>query len=461
MTRASATPPGLVRDVSLAAAVAIILAQVIGTGVFVKARVMTCSVGSPSLVLLAWLVGGLFTLAGALSYAELGAMFPRSGGEFHFLRAAYGRATAFLYGWMQILVGKSGSQAALAVAFAIFANDLLGGALPPLALSFVPLAAIALSTALNLASVRNNGGLASALTAIKVALVAAVAVGAFAFTDGGFEHFGESGAAASCSDVPASARFGFAGFGAAVIGALWGFSGWGNLTLLGAELKNPTRNLPLATLFGVTLILALYLLANTAYFFALTPAEVANVPLASSVAREVAVRAFGAGAAALMAAGLLASSFGSLHVSMLTGARIPYALAREGLLPRALAAVSPKQRAPWVAVLVQGAWASVLALSGSFDELTDYSVFGGLLFQALAVAAIFVLRRSQPDAPRPYRAWGYPLVPALYIAATLWLVANTLAATPGRALAGLGLIALGLPVYAWFARTALAEPSSE
>lgn len=458
---ASAAPRGLVRDVSLAAAVAIILAQVIGTGVFVKARVMTCSVGSPSLVLLAWLVGGLFTLAGALSYAELGAMFPRSGGEFHFLRAAYGRATAFLYGWMQILVGKSGSQAALAVAFAIFANDLLGGALPPLALSLTPLAAIAISTALNLASVRNNGGLASALTVIKVALVAAVAVGAFVFTDGGFEHFAESGAAASCSDVAPSARFGFAGFGAAVIGALWGFSGWGSLTLVGAELKNPTRNLPLATLFGVTLILALYLLANAAYFFALTPEEVANVPLASSVAREVAVRAFGAGAAALMAAGLLASSFGSLHVSMLTGARIPYALAREGLLPRSLAAVSPKRRAPWVAVLVQGAWASVLALSGSFDELTDYSVFGALLFQALAVAAIFVLRRSQPDAPRPYRAWGYPLVPALYIAATLWLVANTLAATPGRALAGLGLIALGMPVYAWFARTALAEPSSE
>ena len=454
--------PGLARDVSLAAAVAIVLAQVIGTGVFVKARVMTCSVGSPSLVLLAWLVGGLFTLAGALSYAELGAMFPRSGGEFHFLRAAYGRATAFLYGWMQILVGKSGSQAALGVAFAIFTNDLLGGALSPLALALVPLAAIAVATAINLASVRNNGGLASALTAIKVALIAAVAVGAFVFTDGGgFGHFAESGDAASCSDVPARARFGFAGFGAAVIGALWGFSGWGNLTLVGAELKNPTRNLPLATLFGVALILALYLLANAAYFFALTPAEVANVPLASSVAREVAVRAFGAGAASLMAAGLLASSFGSLHVSMLTGARIPYALAREGLLPSALAAVSLRQRAPWVAVVVQGVWASALALTGSFDELTDYSVFGALLFQALAVAAIFVLRRSQPDAPRPYRAWGYPIVPALYIAATVWLVANTLAATPGRALAGLGLIALGLPVYAWFARSAPRTSSDE
>jgi len=163
------------------------------------------------------------------------------------------------------------------------------------------------------------------------------------------------------------------------------------------------------------------------------------------------VRAFGGVAAAAMAVGLLASSFGSLHVSMLTGARVPYALAHEALLPRAFGAVSARG-APWVAVLVSGGWAAALALSGSFDVLTDYTVFGGLAFQALGVGAIFVLRRWQPGAPRPYRAWGYPLVPALYVLATAWLVVSTLSATPGRALAGLGLIALGLPVYAVLAR---------
>jgi len=442
----------LLRDISLAAAVAIILAQVIGTGVFVKARAMTCSAGTPGLVLGAWLAGGVFTLAGALAYAELGAMFPRSGGEFHFLRAAYGRATAFLFGWMLILVGKPGSQAALAVASAIFLNDWLGGTLSPLAAKGVALGAIALATAVNLASVRNNGQLAGLLTAVKVGLIAAVALAGFFYSRGAFANFAASGAAAACADVPASARFGIAGFGAAVVGALWGYSGWGNLTMLGAELREPGRNFPRALIFGIGTIVALYLLANAAYFFALTPEQVASVAPGSSVAHRVVVGAFGAAAAGLMAAALLASSFGSLHVSMLTGARVPYALAQGGLFPSAFGAVSERYRSPWVAVLAQGLWAAVLALSGSFDALTDFTVFGGLIFQALAVAAVFVLRRSQADVPRPYRTWGYPLVPALYVAATAWLVVSTLLATPGRALAGLGLIALGFPVYLAFAR---------
>jgi len=451
---------GLARDLGLAAGVAVIVAQVVGTGVFVKARVMTCNVGEPSLVLAAWLAGGLFTLAGAISYAELGAMFPRAGGEMLFLRAGYGRAAAFLYGWMQILVGKAGSQAALAVAFAIFANDLLGGALSPLESSSVALAAIALGTGINLASVRSNGGVAMALTVVKVALIAGVACAAFRVAATGVAASGAISAAAACADVPANARGGFAGFGAAVIGALWGYSGWGNLTLLGDELREPGRNLPRALIFGIGLIVALYLIANAAYFVVLTPDEVRSIAADSSVAREVMVRAFGGVAAAGMAVGLLASSFGSLHVSMLTGARVPYALAHEALLPRAFGAVSARG-APWVAVLVSGGWACALALSGSFDALTDYTVFGGLAFQALAVGAIFVLRRGQPNAPRPYRAWGYPLVPALYVLATAWLVVSTLFATPGRALAGLGLIALGLPVYAVLARRGVRATARE
>jgi APA family basic amino acid/polyamine antiporter len=445
----------LARDLGLAAGVAVILAQVIGTGVFVKARVMTCNVGEPGLVLAAWLAGGLLTLAGAITYAELGAMLPRAGGEMLFLRSAYGRAVAFLYGWMQMLVGKSGSQAALAVAFAIFAGDLMGGPLSAFAASGVALGAIAAGTAINFATVRSNGGVAIALTTVKVGLIAAAALAALLVAVGSAPASASaaSAAAGACVDVPASARGGFPGFGAAVIGALWGYSGWGNLTLLGDELREPGRNLPRALLLGIGAIVALYLIANAAYFVVLTPAEVAAVAPGSSVAREAMVRAFGALAAAGMAAGLLASSFGSLHVSMLTGARIPYALAHESLLPRAFGDVSARG-VPWVAVLVQGGWACALALSGSFDELTDYTVFGSLAFQALGVSAVFVLRRSQPDAPRPYRAWGYPLVPALFVAATSWLVASTLLATPGRALAGLALIALGLPVYALLARRA-------
>jgi APA family basic amino acid/polyamine antiporter len=442
---------GLARDLGLAAGVAVIVAQVVGTGVFVKARVMTCNVGEPALVLGAWFAGGLLTLAGAVAFAELGAMLPHAGGEMLFLRAAYGRALAFLYGWMQILVGKGGSQAALAVAFAIFANDLTGGALSPGARSGLALAAAAAGTAINLASVRSNGAVATGLAILKVTLIAAVALAAGAVALGAGDATPLAAAGGACADVPASARGGAAGFGAAVMGALWGYSGWGNLTLLGDELRRPERNLPRALLLGLGAVVALYLVANAAYFAVLSPAGVMAVGPDSSVAREVMLRAFGASAAALVAAGLLASSFGSLHVSMLTGARIPYALAHEALLPRAFGAVSA-HGAPSVAVLVQGTWACALASSGSFDVLTDYAVFGGLVFQALAVAAIFVLRRARPDAPRPHRAFGYPLVPALYVLATAWLVATTLVATPGRALAGLGLISLGLPVYALLAR---------
>ncbi len=204
--------PRLARDLGLGAGIAVILAQVIGTGVFVKARVMTCNVGEPGLVVAAWLTGGLFTLAGAIAYAELGAMLPRAGGEMHFLRSAYGRPVAFAYGWMQMAVGKAGSQAALAVAFAIFANDLLGGALTTGTASGVALAVIALATAINLATVRSNGGVAIALTAVKVSLIAAVAGAALLVALKGGAASAAAGAAV-CSDVPTSARGGVAGFG--------------------------------------------------------------------------------------------------------------------------------------------------------------------------------------------------------------------------------------------------------
>ena len=271
-------------------------------------------------MLAAWGVGGAFTLAGAIAYAELAAMLPRAGGEMWFLRSAYGRGLAFLYGWMQILVGKSGSQAALAVALAIFVNDALGGALSPAASSGVALAAIAAATAINLATVRSNGALAIALTLVKMSMIGALAFAAFVAWQGGVADAAPlaAGGAQACADVPASARGGFAGFGAAVIGALWGYSAWGNLTLLGSELKDPGRNFPRALILAVGSIVALYGLANAAYFVALTPAEVMAIPPSSSVARELAVRALGPLAAAAMQDAALASRYRTqllLHVN--------------------------------------------------------------------------------------------------------------------------------------------------
>ncbi len=451
----------LVRGLALTAAVAVIVANVIGTGVFLKARVMTCNVGTPGMVITVWIVAGLLSLAGALTYAELGSMMPRSGGEYNFLGAAYGRRWAFLNGWMRTLIGQTGSQAAVAVAFVIFLNDLLGGTLGEGTLRFLPVAVIAVGTLLNLASVRASGAIATALTAIKVALVMVIGVAGFMWAGGALEHFAMSGAGGTCEGVGASSRLGLAGFGAAMLAALWGYDGWNTLTHVAGEVRDPSRNIPRALIGGVLGIMLLYVFVNAAYFYVLSPEAVASVPASSSVAREAAIRFFGPAVVGIMAAGLMASSFGTLHTSILAGARITYAMGRDGLLPAALGRVSAGARVPAWAVLLHGAWASVLALSGSFDTLTDYVIFGSWIFYGMAAAAVFVLRRRWPDAERPYKVWGYPVVPALFLLVTAFLLINTLMTTPVQALAGLGLIALGLPVYWFYSRRAGPEPPRE
>jgi APA family basic amino acid/polyamine antiporter len=451
----------LARGLGLVAALSILVGNVVGTGVFLKARVMTCNVGSPALVLGAWAAAGLLSLAGALTYAELAALWPRAGGEYVFVREAYGPGAGFLYGWMQLFIAKTGSQASVAVAFAIFVNDLTGGALAaasfapepfgrPLrlgAMQLAPLALIALATALNCAAVAVGGRAAAALTAVKVALVLGVGAGAFALADGSWGHLAASAAGGACEGVDPAARAGAAGFGAAMLGALWGYDGWNNLTLVAGEVKDPQRNVPRALVGGTLASIGLFLFVNLAYFYVLGPRAVADVPASSSVARETAARFLGPTASAAVAVGLVASSVGTLHTSVLTGARIPYAMARDGLLFRGLARLDPRSRVPARALALQGAWAALLALSGSFDALTDYALFGSWLFYALVGASVFLFRRRLPHAERPYRAWGYPAVPALFVAAAALLLANALYTAPRRSLVGLALIAAGLPVY--------------
>jgi APA family basic amino acid/polyamine antiporter len=310
-----------------------------------------------------------------------------------------------------------------------------------------------LTTALNLASARANGATATLLTALKVSLVLGVGIGAFVFADGSWSHFGASGASGACDGVPDNARLGATGFGAAMLGALWGYNGWNVIAMLGSEVKDPARTLPRALIGGTVVIMILYVTVNAAYFFVLSPAEVAGLPEAASVASEVVMRFAGDSAAALMAAALMLSAFGTLHTTMLTSPRLPYALARRGMLPRALTAVSARG-VPVTAVLAMATWAIVLALSGTYDILTDMYIFVLWIFYGMSGLALFLLRRAHPDTPRPFRVWGYPIVPTLFLIVTAYLLVNTLVATPGRALAGLGLIALGLPVYAYFTRHA-------
>src|SRR5918911_368842 len=333
---------------------------------------------------------------------------------------------------MQFFVARAGGLAAMSVSFAIFLNTLLGGALDvkyltldlpylqiPIGLmQIIPVSVILIVTVINCAAVSVNGNVATLLTAIKITLVLAVGIGAFIYTGGDWAHFALANAGGACEDVTAASRVGAAGFGAAMLGALWAYNGWNDLTLVAGEIKNPQRNIPLALIGGMTIIGLLYIFVNVAYFYVLTPTEIANVSTGSSVAAEVARRTLGSVGLSLISLGLLASTFGTIHVGVLTGARVPYAMSRDRLFFQNLARLSRRTHVPVGALLAQASWACALALSGSFDALTNYSIFALWIFYGLTTASVFIFRRRMPDAERPYRAWGYPVVPVLFLIAT-------------------------------------------
>jgi APA family basic amino acid/polyamine antiporter len=480
----------LIRGLTLVAAASIVIGNVVGTGVFLKARVMTCNVGTPGMVIIVWIAAGILSLAGALTYAELAAMMPRAGGEYVFVREAYGTRWGFLYGWMQIFIAKTGSQASVAAAFAIFLNGLTKNALKvPLFsvhlfghqidfgyLQIIALSLIALFTLINCATVIVSGRIATVLTVVKIALVLGIGLGAFILASGDWGHFGLVNDGGLCEGVEQGKMLGMAGFSAAMLAALWGYDGWNNITLVAGEVKNPQRNIPLALIGGTMLIIVLYVFVNLAYFYVLSPKEIASVPESSAVATEVAKKFLGSVAVALIFASLMASSIGTLHTSILTGARVPYAMSRDRLFFDRFARLSTRTHVPIGALIFQGIWAGILTLSGSFDTLTDYVIFGSWIFYGLVTASIFIFRRRMPNAERPYRAWGYPVVPVLFLLVTGWLLFTTLLPDPGRAwtelgilahlkypadglkgislnaLIGIGLIALGLPVYWYLSR---------
>jgi basic amino acid/polyamine antiporter, APA family len=452
----------LVRGLGLIAAISVNVANIIGTGVFLKARVITCNVGSPSKALLVWVLAGLLSLAGALTYAELLAMMPRAAGEYGIVRDAYGRPLGFIYGWTQFLIARTASAAALAVGFAIFLNDLMGGVLRYSyfeytlpgghqlsfgRLEIVALSAVIVTTLINCAAVRVSGGVASVLTGMKVVLLVGIGFGAFFYSDGNWGNLAMTNAGA-CEGV-AITTGGVAGLAAAMIGALWAYDGWNNITFLAGEVKNPARNLPLALIGGGFLVMALYLFVNVNYYHVLTPTQIADVSGSSSVAAEVVRRLLGAGAVTLMAGAMMTSSFGALHASLLATARVPYALAKDGLAPRALSHVSRRTHVPIRALLFQGGLAclTVLTFSAAYDSITDYAIFALTLFYVLVTGSVFIFRRRLPDAERSYRTWGYPIVPIVFMVVSGWLIVQTIHDSPRKSAIGLFLILLGLPVY--------------
>ena len=456
----------LARVLSLRDAIALVL-TVIGTGVFLKAAPMAQLVGSPSRVLWVWLAAGLLSLAGALTYAELGAMMPEAGGEYVFLREAYGDLPAFLFGWASVMLIASGGLAAVATALASF----LGSFIPINAVwtthdfhilgqfvqwrlgvqQVIAVAVILLFAAINARGVVLGGKVQWAATVAKLAGIGIIVLGAFLLSKTGSwsnlhkpvtETIAPSGAGA---------------FGAAMIAALWAYQGWSNLPMVAGEMEKPERNVPRALIYGMLLVILVYLLTNIGYFYALPFGEIltANstayrdaLPVAAKAAQT-----FSRYGAQLVSIAFIIAAIGALNGITLMNARVPFAMARDGLFFGALADLTEDSRAPAKAIWFQGIWACLLALSGTFDQITTSVIFAVWLFTALVGSSLFVLRRKLPVAPRRYRAIGYPVVPALFVLVAAWLVINSLSATPVESVAGLVLMALGLPFYFFFRRS--------
>jgi len=440
------------------ASASIVVGTIIGTGVFLKTAVMAQLGGSPLWVLAAWGVAGVLSFAGAMTYAELGAMFPASGGEYVYLRHGYGPFMAYLYGWNRFWIVTPASIAAYAVGSATF----LATALPLDGLGGVKAVAIGLIvvfTAVNCMNVRSGGKLQTALTVMKIVMILGLAAGALVAPRGTWAHLW-GGGGGDGGGFP-----GWGAFGTMVLAALWAYDGWNNLPMAAGEIRDPQRNLPRATIFGALAVLTTYALVNLGYFHALPFGEIVTsnsnaYPDAPAVAAKAATQFLGGTAQAVLAVAMTISALSAMNGSMLTGARVPYAVAKDGLAPQVLARLSAGARVPANAVAIQGVLSCGLALSGSFDELTDAVVFASWLFYALNAGSVLMLRRRQPDRARPFRVPGFPVVPLAFIALALLLIVNTVVTSPEPSALGLGMTALG-GVYYWIALRGKAGPAAE
>jgi APA family basic amino acid/polyamine antiporter len=451
--RVVAAPPdeGLLRTIGPRSASLFVVGSIVGSGIFLTTGVMAEALPSVPLIMLAWLGGGLITLSGGLTYAELGAMYPRSGGVYVYLREAFGPWLAFLYGWAALLIFFSGGIAAVAVGFAEYvsyfapalsSSRVLWQIATPLgtwtiaASQIVAALSIAALAWINYVGVRTGNGVNVVLTIAKVAGLAALPIMAL---------LAAHAAPAWTPIVPAVPRP-LAAFGVAMIAVLWANDGWYCVTWIAGEMRDPQRDLPRAFLYGISLLTLVYLAVNLAYVYALPLDEMRGV---TRVGERAAAALAGTGGARFVALTVGVSTFGCNAAGILSGARLLFAMARDGVFLPPAARVHPVYRTPHVAIVALSAWSAVLALSGRYDQLFTYVMCSASLLHMIGAIGVFRLRRRRPDVPRPYRVWGYPVVPMIFILASAAFVLNTLVERPQESLAGLALLALGLPVY-WY-----------
>jgi len=449
-------PTSLLRGLSLTDSVLLMVGGIIGSGIFLTASPIASAVRTPLLFLGVWFAGGLISLLACFAFAEMGAMYPEAGGQYIYLREAFGEFPAFLYGWMVFAVIQSGSIAALAVGFA----DYLGAFFPVLAAhhpiarigswtlthgDIVAIVAIVLLTAINVIGLKRGSALINAATWAKF-----VAIGAFVLLGLAIGHGHWSNYSVSLTNAqPFTFSQMVSGIGVALISVFWAFDGWVYVTWVAGEIRDPQRVLPRAMVLGLLLVAVIYLVINAVYLYALPITQVARE---ETIAQAAAVTLFSSDAGRWLSGMIALSCFGALSCMVLSGGRVPFAMARDRTFFHSMGRLHPRYRTPHVSLIALSALGIVFALSGTFDQLYTYVMFMQIVSYAATVVGLFVLRRTRPDVERPYRCTGYPYLPALYVLfAGAWAL-NSVVTRPKETLIGIGIAFLGAPLYFFWRR---------
>jgi len=422
----------------------ILIGSVIGSGIFIVPAEIAGLLKAPLIIMSVWVVGGLLSFFGALCFAELGAMFPEAGGMYVFLRESYGRLIAFLFGWTLFFVIDTGAIATLSMAFS---SKYLPYFVPlsPVGIKLVALVFVVMLVAVNYVGVRYGASLQNVLTFIKFGAIFAVVGVVFLFAEGNTANW----TTPAPSQVVSTGLVG--AFGLALVRSLWAYKGWEVTTFSAGEMKNPARNLPVGLFAGTLVVIVLYLATNLAYLYVFPADQLSKSTRIAADAIQLVVGPIGA---SIIAVVILCSITGAANGNMLTAPRVFFAMAKDGLFFRKLADVHPKFLTPHVSILATGAWAAVLSLTGTFEQLATYVIFGQWIFFGLTAGAVIVLRKKRPDLARPYRTPGYPILPIVFIGAAVFISVNTLILQPINALAGLGIIVLGVPAFLYWQKKA-------
>jgi APA family basic amino acid/polyamine antiporter len=450
--------PTLIRGLSLLDSVLLLVSGIIGSSIFLTAKDIAGPLPHPALFLLVWVIGGVVSLFGCVAFAELGSMFPESGGQYVYLREAYGDLVAFLYGWMLFSVANGGTIAALAVAAAAYMGEIV----PPISQEHVIFAVagitftrahavglllIVILTYVNVVGLRWGALLQNVSTWTKFVAMAAFVVLGFAIGKGDWSHFQSHGVGLTMGLPP---RQLISALGVALIAVFWAYDGWVYITWVAGEVKEPRRNVPRAMVLGVLAVGAIYLAMNLTYVYALPLREIAKH---ETIAHAAAERLFSPRAAVWLSAMIAISCFSAAASCTLSGARVYLAMAQDGVFFKRMAVIHPKWRTPAFSLIGQGIWAACLTLSGRYDQLYTYVIYGMVLSYTLTVIGMFLLRWKRPEIPRPYRCTGYPWLPAIYVlAGTAWTL-NTIITRPTEAFWGTAIVLVGVPGYLYWKRS--------